>query len=335
MKKIIRLLFAGLFVLLAACYVAGHALLYLNSADGDTAWRSEIEPWLGPQPQKVAYDNDEFGERWLLKADAAWVQRAAQDLHAEPYSLERTIDCREEDYCQGHAVKQRYRTKLPTQLYRAGKSQPIRVMKAVDLWELEDGYVFFDWKDCSLHDYFDNIPLSSYSWKLGVEAAELIRRGGVTDLQSNPVLPENAPAVQTACVLVPGREDAEEGAKPVLVPTEALVAKYTPARGPWWMAGELQLLYFITLLFAPAVLVDGVWLWIHRRMPQIVREYAEWFLCPLVTVVPFSVSAFTVVADAPFGILLVPFLCGFFCALQLLISLMLLPLGKLFCRMVR
>ena len=334
MKKIIRLLFAGLFVLLAACYVAGHALLYLNLADGDTAWRSEIEPWLGPQPQKVAYDNDEFGERWLLKADAAWVQRAAQDLHAEPYSLERTIDCREEDYCQGHAVRQRYRTVLPL-WFRIEGEMSSDVMEA-ELWELEDGYVYFCWHTgCDFKQQFENLPLTHYHRELGAMAFERIKSGSVTDLQGNPVLPENVPAKETACVLVPEYKDAEAGAKPVWVPTEVLDAKYATT-APWWQAEWVFRFLPVVVLLGPAVLIDGALLWYHRRMPKSGREYAVWMLYPLVPAPVFFLAASTFVGfNGVPGLFFALFFAAAYIVKQLLISVILLPLGKLFCRMVR
>ncbi|MDO5450640.1 MAG: hypothetical protein Q4F30_07105 [Akkermansia sp.] len=82
MKTILRSLFATMFVVLAACYIVGYGLIFFGDS-GTSTWH-RVEPWVGPQPTIVDFEQNEFGQYWLLKADAAWVQRAAQDLHAAP-----------------------------------------------------------------------------------------------------------------------------------------------------------------------------------------------------------------------------------------------------------
>ncbi len=331
MKTILRSLFATLFVVLAACYIAGYGLLFFWNS-GAAAWH-QVEPWVGPQPTIVDFEQNEFGQYWLLKADAAWVQRAAQDLHAAPYTLDHVIDGREDAYCQGHAVLKRYRCPLPVRLYDAEKKPQSRELRDIELWQLADGHALLMWEGAHLHDFFKELPSVSYSESGGEEALELIRGGGVVNLQGEPVLPEQAPTLETACVMLPYPQTEEH--KPILIPTEALFAAYPTAKEVWWESPWLLLPYFAALLLAPALLADGAWLWLRRRMPQGVGEYAAWLLLPPLFALPFFVMALMQLADAPFGPILAMVVTALYAGLQMFLSALLIPCGMLFCHLVR
>lgn len=238
MKTLLRSLFAALFVVLTACFLAGFGLLFYAHS-GTSAWQ-RVEPWVGPQPPTVTFNQDEFGLYWLLKADEAWMQRAAQDLHAVPYTPDHVIDGREDAFCQGHAVLKRYRCPLPVRLYDAEKKPQSRQLRDITLWQLADGHALLMWEKAHLHHFFKELPSVSYNLSAGEEALELIRGGGVVNLQGDPVLPEQAPAVETAWVMVPSPPHTEEN-KPILIPTEALFATYPTTEEAWWTSAWLLL----------------------------------------------------------------------------------------------
>ena len=331
MRTIFRSLFAALFIVLAACYIAGYGLIFFANS-GTSAWH-QAEPWVGPQPPIVAFNQNEFGLYWLLKADEAWVQRAAQDLHAVPYSQDHVIDGREKSYCRGMAVLKRYHCPLPVQLYDAEKKPQSRELQDIELWQMEDGHALLVWEHAFLDHFFTEIPLVSYNERGGEQALELIHGGGVVNLQGEPVLPEEAPSAETAWVILPVPTTEEN--KPVLIPTEALFATYPTTEDAWWTSAWLLLPCFAAILLAPALLADGAWLWRRRRMPQRTWEYVLWLLLPLISVPLFFVVAVLILVDAPFGLILAMVVTAMYAGLQVFLSLLLLPCAMLFCRLVR
>lgn len=330
MRTIMRTLSAALFIVLVACYVIGYGLIFFFGS-GTLAWDS-VAPWIGPPPTMVNFDEDEFGRHWLLKADEAWVQRAAQDLHAVPYSQDHVIDGREKSYCRGMAVLKRYHCPLPVQLYDAEKKPQSRELQDIELWQMEDGHALLVWEHAFLDHFFTEIPLVSYNERGGEQALELIHGGGVVNLQGEPVLPEEAPSAETAWVILPVPTTEEN--KPVLIPTEALFATY-PTKEAWWASGWLLLPSIAAILFGPALLTDGAWLWIRRRLPRKVWEYVLWLLLPLISVPLFFVVAVLILVDAPFGSILAMVVTAMYAGLQVFLSLLLLPCAMLFCRLVR
>lgn len=307
-RKICRNLLIALYVVLALAWAGGYCL-YLFSA-GYAPW-TEVEPWVGEKPEVVDSERMDDDCRWLLRVDADWVARTAAALHAEPYTPERGIDAREDQICGGRTVLKRYRCPGPVLLYYEKGGVPVCGV-APELWELQGGYAMLDWKRSSAE---------RSRCVTGKDALLMVRRGEVVDAEGNTVQPDRIAAPDAVCVLMP----LDEPAAPVLVQAEPVYATY---RNPWVPLLEIASIIGIAAMFTcTPVLVDGAWLWCHRRMPACFTEYAYWLLIPLVSV-PLWFIAVAAYSGEPFMAIVATVFYG---AAQFFISLILFPLGKLLC----